>query len=282
MSSFAFANHWQIDELIALGSTTAVYGVTHRRGRHGALKIALDHEAQDEEQFLHEVTLSDVASTAGSPELLAYGASDATRYVIHERVHGDTLQAHAAARDGRFDLATALLIAIRLALAVERLHALGIVHRDLEPSNVLITDYGGVTVIDFGRAARAGHEPGDCELPNTGFAAPEQVEEAGDPLDPRADVFSVGALLYWMLAGTAEPVRRVAAGEELAVSLEEIAHLPLPVIDLLDGALAREPHRRYPKIRTLRRGLMALHRDSSGLALVESDPNLDHIREEVC
>lgn len=278
--SFVFANHWQIDELIALGAVTAVYGVTHRRGRHGALKIELEHARQEEDQFLREVTLSDVASTAGSPELLAYGASDAARYLIHERVHGDTLRAHSAARDGRFDLATALLVTVRLASAVERLHALGIVHRDLEPSNVLITDYGGVTVIDFGRAARAGLEPKDD--PCTPFAAPEQAERTADPLDPRGDVFSVGAILYWMLTGAVAPLERLAAGVDLAVSLEEIAHLPLAVIDLLDAALAREPHRRLPKIRSLRRGLVALHRDSSGLALVESDPNLDHVREEVC
>lgn len=269
MSAFDFAREWEINELLSLGGAVAVYAATHRRGRRGALKIELGRKRWSDDRFCREVALADAASSVGAPALLGYGAMADARYVIFELVEGHTLEAHSTARGGRFDLATALFVTERLAGAVERLHAIGIVHRRLEPSNVLITEYGEIRVIDFGNAARrdAPVDEGACFAP--GFAPAEQVEGTADPFDARGDVFALGAILYWMLTGTSEPVHRLSKGFEVAVSIDELAHLPMDVVDFVDHALAREPHRRTRDARTFRRGVQTLHRQSGGLTTLE-------------
>lgn len=276
MSSLLFANNWQIDELLSHSAKTTVHGVTHQRGQRGALKLSTTHKI--EEHFIREVTLTERASTAGSPDLLGYGASGRTRYLISERVIGDTLQHHVVSRDGRLDIGTALLITERLAHAVGELHALGIVHRDLEPTNVLISAHGHVKLVDYSIAAMRGAED-DLDGPSSPFAAPEQIAGVADPLDVRADVFAVGALLYWMLTAATEPLQRLAYGIDLAVSIDEIAHLPFDVIDVVDGALAREPHRRIPSARALARVVSEVRRARHPISHPEY---VAHQAEELC
>jgi eukaryotic-like serine/threonine-protein kinase len=280
MSESVFAHHWHVDEILSDGDTATVYGVRHRRGRRGALKVWGDR--QSESSFVREVSHTDGASLAGSPELLAYGASEGMRYLIVDRVGGETLAAHSGARAGRFDLATALLIAERLAAIVERVHALGIVHRDVQPSNVLISDYGEIKLIDFSHAARSSDDLHDVALPASAFAAPEQRSGDADPLDVRGDVFGVGALLYWMLTGALAPLRRLADGSDLMVSLDELGHLPLEVVDLVDAAVTREPHRRIASATRLRRKLAGVREGSNGLVFIERDPNLNCVAEDSC
>lgn len=271
------ADNWHVDSLLAVGGMGVVYAVTHRRGRRGALKVTQQLGVEAELRFVREVTLTDVASYVGSPSLLGYGVTNTgAHYLVVELLRGETLLQHSDRRGSRFDLTTALLIIDRVAASVEQLHALGVVHRDLQPGNVFITEHGEIKVLDFGLAVRAGSVLDDDRHARgaPGFMPPEHAHGRGDPLDPRGDVFSLGALLYWMIGGTEGPVAHLGNGTVNTLSLEEIAHVPFNVIDLVNTALEQDPRKRFGSVASLRRELAALRDEHNRLELTDEDqPN---------
>jgi len=129
----------------------------------------------------------------------------------------------------------ALRRAVRLGMDVAKgmsvAHAVGIVHRDLKPANVLINDEGIVKIVDFGVAA-AQHQ-GDTQLTKTGYVigspkymAPEQI--LGKKVDERADIYSLGVILYEMMTGT-PPYHR---GDHMSVMYQHVQGRAKPPIDL--------------------------------------------------
>jgi HEAT repeat protein/tRNA A-37 threonylcarbamoyl transferase component Bud32 len=129
----------------------------------------------------------------------------------------------------------ALRRAVRLGMDVAKgmsvAHAVGIVHRDLKPANVLINDEGIVKIVDFGVAA-AQHQ-GDTQLTKTGYVigspkymAPEQI--LGKKVDERADIYSLGVILYEMLTGT-PPYHR---GDHMSVMYQHVQGRARPPIEL--------------------------------------------------
>jgi serine/threonine protein kinase len=146
----------------------------------------------------------------------------------------DTLEKHVAARGGRFDLVTALAITDRLLVAVARLHAEGIVHRDLQPTCVRITSEGRLEIV----------KPGSCAC--SAFAAPEQRTGGGDPIESRSDLYSVGLILRWMLTGHVAPMER------------ELEHFPMRVGAFLAMAVSPIARRRFATAGAMRRAVLEL------------------------
>lgn len=267
-SSGTLSRCWAVDAVLATSGETEVYAATHTRGHRGALKVwaaPLDDETC-QERFLRELALTDEASVVGSPSVLGYGVTEGGRpYLALELLAGLTLAEHSAVRR-RFDVATALLLTERLLEVTEQLHALGIVHRDIHPTNVFITSFADVRLLDFSAAARIGvYQLGAPVRGVAGFAPPEQLRSVGDPSDPRVDVFAIGAVLYWMLCGSAQKLSRWAEGTTSEMPIDDIAHLPGDVIDFLELALAREPPRRLGSARVMRVVLSSIRAAVSGL-----------------
>jgi eukaryotic-like serine/threonine-protein kinase len=141
---------------------------------------------------------------------------------------------------------------------------LEVVHRDVSPQNLLISVRGTTKLIDFGvakaRARRSEETAAGTLKGKIEYMAPEQAK--GDPLDRRADVFSIGAMLYELLAG--RPVRNTEDGRQLAALHElmtGVPYTPLPrgipdiVCQLVDRALAQDPAHRFPTADALRHAL---------------------------
>ena len=161
-------------------------------------------------------------------------------------------------RDGRLEPARAIALATQVASALDAAHARGLVHRDVKPSNVLIDEQQGrehCYLADFGITTRASDRPSvDVSqrlLGTLAYVAPEQVR--GDPVDGRADVYSLGCLLFECLTGEVPFVRdsdiarrvraprRAAAASRASTSRE----LPAELDAVIAKALAKQPDDRY-------------------------------------
>jgi tRNA A-37 threonylcarbamoyl transferase component Bud32 len=122
-------------------------------------------------------------------------------YVVMDLLEGQTLFERVK-RSGPLPLLDALLVAAEIACGLAALHAVGLVHRDVKPANVFLTSHGA-KILDFGSGKVAGTERASQfgERPQTlAYAGPElQLEHA--PLDPRSDVYSLGIVTWWALAG---------------------------------------------------------------------------------
>jgi eukaryotic-like serine/threonine-protein kinase len=178
---------------------------------------------------------------------------------------GETLKEKIAR--GPLPLQEALDYAIQIAEGLSIAHETGIVHRDVKPANVLVTERGRVKILDFGIARRTGvdavREPG---APGTvAYMSPEQVR--GDPVDHRTDLWSLGVVLYEMLTGV-----HPFPGESDGTPVPFARHDPPPAPDRLrpevPPALVRQvrrcleadPARRHPDAAALRGDLLALSR----------------------
>ncbi len=192
-------------------------------------------------------------------------SADGRLYIAMPLYDGETL----AERIDRGPLAVddAVQVAAQVARGLAKAHAAGIVHRDVKPSNVFITTDGVVKLLDFGIAKLA-----DAALTATGatgplgtvaYMSPEQAR--GAAVDARSDIWSLGVVLYEMLAG-----RRPFTGDVPAVVLDAIQQgryvplaerrpdIPPALARIVDAALSREPALRPPTAPALERSLLAL------------------------
>ena len=207
------------------------------------------------------------AAAVAHPNIVATydtGEDDGVAYIVMELVEGATLR-QAIDLHGALPPARAADIAAQVADALAAAHARGLVHRDVKPSNVLVQLDGRVKVTDFG-IAKAADQSAE-ELTRTGsvmgtakYLAPEQLE--GQPVDERADVYSLGLVLFEMLAGQTP----FGAETEIATAVARLTSQPPRLGDLrphvapglahvVDRALERNPEDRWPNAASMRDAL---------------------------
>ncbi|HZY57795.1 MAG TPA: Stk1 family PASTA domain-containing Ser/Thr kinase, partial [Rubrobacteraceae bacterium] len=174
--------------------------------RDVALKILSRRYAEDDgsvERFRREA--KSAASLSHPNIIYTYDqgeTDDGTYYIVMEYLPGGTLKERIL-RKGPLPPQTAVAVAIQIAEALEEAHRYGVIHRDIKPQNILITDSGDVKVADFG-IARAASSSTVTEtgwiMGSAHYISPEQA--MGEPVSPRSDLYSLGIVLYEMLTGT--------------------------------------------------------------------------------
>ena len=199
------------------------------------------------------------SSDEGEGQEVPWPAPPSTAFIVMELVPGETLRdLIARACPLPPDLTVALIAQVTDALAYA--HAQGLVHRDIKPANVLLRDEGGgmvrVKVADFGIAKATAAAGGDLTASGTvlgtpKYLAPEQVQ--GHEPDARADLYSLGVVLFEMLAGgppfkgTTDMATALAHVQQPAPRLDDVRPgLPPGLGDLVDALLAKEPDKRVP------------------------------------
>ncbi len=194
-----------------------------------------------------------------------YGEAMGTHYLVMEYVRGGDLRA-SLSRGEALPTQTAVRVAAEVAEALGAAHARGLVHRDVKPANILLTESGQAKVTDFGIAkmlAVPPLTPPSVLLGTPHYMAPEQA--AGEAITPATDVYAVGVILFEMLAG-----RRPFAGDGLLqVAMQHLRQeappvdafnpaVPPALVALVARALAKDPARRFADGGALAAALRAL------------------------
>jgi ABC-type transport system substrate-binding protein/tRNA A-37 threonylcarbamoyl transferase component Bud32 len=248
---------FHVEALIGEGAMGAVYRAVDAHGTRAALKVLVPELARDERfrnRFLRE---SKLAATLDHPNIvstLGAGEEDSELYLAMEYVQGPDLRG-VLRREGRLGVEQALDLLGQVAAALDAAHAKGLVHRDVKPGNILLDEpTGHVYVCDFGLARHVSSVSsltGDRGFVGTiDYVPPEQVE--GGPIDGRADVYSLGCVLFECLTGT-RPFER---DSELAVVFAHLNEPPPRLSDIRSDlpeafdhvfatALAKAPNDRY-------------------------------------
>ncbi len=230
-------SHFQIGELLGSGGMGVVYEAEDTRlGRCVALKFLVPELVRDpasKARFLTEARAASALDHANLCTILEAGESeDGLLFLAMPRYDGESLERRIAR--GPLPVEEAVEIAVQAARGLAKAHAHGIVHRDVKPENLFVTRDGVVKILDFGIAkltgakltAETGHTRRGALLGTPSYMAPEQTR--GEPVDARADVWSLGVVLYEMLAGR----RPFAGGSGDAVVHAVLHETPEPVTHL--------------------------------------------------
>ncbi|HEY0379038.1 MAG TPA: protein kinase [Pyrinomonadaceae bacterium] len=253
-------------------------------GRKIALKLLPRSFADDAERLRRFRQEARTASALNHPNIVTIheiGEHDGRRFIATELIEGQTLRQRLSA--GPLALSEALDIILQAASAVAAAHEAGIVHRDVKPENVMLRRDGYVKVLDFGLAKltgpKAGHGSGPeattAMLGNTSpgvvmgtahYMSPEQAR--GLATDARTDVWSLGVVLYEMLAGRAPFEGATTADVTVSILEREPAALrpaagefPAELDRIVRKALGKEREERYPSARELLEDLRAVKQD---------------------
>jgi len=247
--------------------------------RNVALKVLPTALADDDERILRFQQEAKAASAISHPNvahIYGFGKADDRYYLAMEYVQGNTLRR--LLKNKEIDKIYALDIACQITKALSAAHKAGIVHRDIKPENVIVTDDGLVKVLDFGLAKPfpAQNEEADRSIGHslhtkpgmiigtTAYMSPEQIR--GQSLDSRTDIWSLGVVLYEMLAGrrpfsgdTASDVQaRILLSEpDYPFEIEEIPKIK----KILVKSLAKDLNSRYRSINELARDLEVINKE---------------------
>jgi Tol biopolymer transport system component len=231
-------------------------------GRDVAIKVLPAAYSADAERLRRFEQEARTAGQLNHPNILtvhAVGSEGGQPYLVTELLEGETLQQRLST--GALPPRKAIDLAIQIALGLGAAHERGIVHRDLKPANLFVTTDGRLKILDFGLAklrdpsGSAGNQVSSASgvmLGTAGYMAPEQVR--GQEVDQRADLFSLGVVLYEMLAGR-RAFQAASAVESMNQILTAEPH-PLEGIDpalvrIVQHCLEKKPGERFQSARDL-------------------------------
>jgi eukaryotic-like serine/threonine-protein kinase len=277
----ALSGRYVVEEPLGRGGMAQVYRATDTvLGRSVAVKVLADHYARDEPTVARFRREAQAAARLNHPGIVAVfdtGSDDDVHYIVMELVEGRTL-ADVLAEPGRLQPEEAARIAADVADALAFAHAAGFVHRDVKPGNVMLTAAGAVKVMDFGIArAMSGDTFTQTQsvFGTASYLSPEQAR--GERVDQRSDVYSLGVVLYEMLAG-----RRPFEGDSaVSIAYKHVSEEPAPLGEvapevppalgaIAERAMAKSPDRRYATAQAMAADLRRAAAGSPG-ALLEAE-----------
>lgn len=243
----------EVLELIGVGGMGAVYKARQiKLGRIVALKILASNLADDAEfleRFDREARVLGRLNHPGIVTVFDSGMAGPCAFLIMEFVDGVNLRQ--AMQTGGFTPGEALAITQEICSALEYAHGQGILHRDIKPENILIDTNGRVKIADFGIAKLVGEKGSEhatltvkgALLGSMSYMAPEQFDAPGD-VDQRADIYSLGVVLYELLTGELPRGRFGPPSDKSAVDAR--------IDEIVMRTLEREREARFPNVQQMK------------------------------
>ncbi len=282
---------FRLKAVLGRGGVGSVYRADDRKGRDVALKVMpLEIDETRKKRFAQEASIGRLLRHPDIVRVYETGQHQNLGWISMEVLEG--LELSPAMRERPFDVRERVRVIVRVAGALHHAHERGIVHRDVKPSNIFLTNDGGVKLLDFGIARLKANR-----ITKTGFIvgtpqymAPEQI--TGTNIDGRADVFSLGVVTYELLTGALPWAGDNHTQIMMAICTKPpdpfdvaFAHLrvDLPAEELqrlhrvIHKAIRQEPQHRYQDAADFSKALVAYLDGedvaSGDLAIKEGDPD---------
>ncbi|MDT4968425.1 MAG: eukaryotic-like serine/threonine-protein kinase [Acidobacteriota bacterium] len=276
--------NYKVLELIGAGGMGEVYLARDKRlGRKVALKLLPDYFTKDAERLRRFKREARAASALNHPNILTVyeiGEEKGTNFIATEFIDGITLREHI--RSGELARDGAIEIALQTASALNAAHQAGIVHRDIKPENIMLRKDGYVKVLDFGlaklieeldRGASSASDVSTQALVQTAagvvmgtalYMSPEQAR--GTEVDARSDVWSLGCVVYEMLAGRppfegetpSHVIVSILDKEPAPLAARARVEVPNQLETIVQRALTKERDKRYQTVEEMSSALRAL------------------------
>ena len=247
---------YEILEVIGTGGMAVVYKARcHRLNRLVAIKILKDDYIQDEEfrrRFRAEGEAVGMLSHPNIVSVYDVSSSNQADFIVMELIDGITLKQYMEKR-GYLNWKETLHFAIQIGKALEHAHGRGLVHRDIKPHNVMVLKNGSVKVADFGiaRVMSKSNTLTKEALGSVHYISPEQAK--GGRVDNRSDIYSLGIVMYEMIAGRVPydgespvgvAIQHINGGAVLPSRINP--NIPQRLEKIIMRAMALDPEDRYP------------------------------------
>ncbi|GEM_PF-634033 len=269
-------SHYRLLRRLGHGGMAEVYeALDVGTERRVALKVLLPHLCADpviRERFVREGRIGMELDHPGIVRTFEADEADGRPYLAMEFVTGMTLEQ--AMNERRLDLEQSLAVVCQVADALATAHGRGIVHRDIKPRNIMLTD-GGIKVMDFGlaRVLVESSITGQREIVGTlHYMSPEQA--LGSAVDARSDIFSLGVVFYHLISGSLP-----FAGEHPGAVIHAILYsdpmriaelglaVPVEIEQVVFKALRKKPQARYQSAAELRSDIEAARSLLQGMSV---------------
>ena len=238
------------------GMSEVLLAVREADGMEVALKLLDTRQHQDAsllQRFIQEYALLEQIDHPNVARIFDHGFTDEHAFITMEYfAHGD-IRRRISAGLSPFE---ALSIALQVAFALSQIHALGIVHRDVKPDNLMLRADGSVVLIDFGVAKHVGKSLEQTQqgeiVGSPYYMSPEQA--GGHPVSPATDIYSLGVIFYEMVTG-----KRPFVADHMEALLYQHVHAPPPRLEprlaefqfLLDKMMHKDPKQRFANAQAL-------------------------------
>ena len=265
-----FLGPYEIVGPLGAGGMGEVYRASDvRLGRDVAIKVLPERFLKDRQALARFERETRALAALSHPNVLAIfdvGSSGPVGYAVTELLEGETLRIHIERAPIPWRRAVEIAVAIADGLAAA--HAKGLIHRDLKPENVYVTSDGGVKILDFGLARSDVAAAAEATISvatevgtvmgTPGYMSPEQVR--GELAGPSTDIFSLGCVLYEMIAGR-RPFAGPSVAERIAATLTDepprIGGIPMELERSIAHCLEKRPKDRFDSARDVAFALKA-------------------------
>ncbi len=261
-------SHYRILEELGAGGMGVVYKAEDTKLKRTVALKFLSPQAvgteEDKTRFIHE---AQAAAALNHPNICTVHEIDEYKdqsFIAMECVEGESLKAKI--KSGPLQLGEAVEIAVEIAEGLQEAHSKGIIHRDIKSANVMLTATGRVKVMDFGLAKSSGRTQltqAGTTVGTVAYMSPEQGR--GDPVDYRTDIWSLGIVLYEMIAGELpfkadyeQATIYLIINEEPPSIKSQRSDVPEKLERLIEKALAKSTKERYESAEALKKDLESL------------------------